>query len=139
MVCIHCGSANYRKNGKYKGVQRFKCRECGRYFREKPKKYTYADKVRAIEFYLNNGGLKRTAKFIGCSNEMILQWMQEFADTLRGRLQKVSEKINEKNLSVLMEIDELGARVKKSEWAQYGMLIVGNRVYVLHLPTQSDI
>jgi len=138
MVCAHCGSDNYRKNGKYKGVQRFKCRECDRYFREKAKKFTYADKAKAVDFYLSNGGMKRTAKYIGCPHEMVEEWVREFADDLRGKLQKVSEKVNEKNLPLLVDMNEIGARGKKKEWSQYGLLILGNKLCVLHLPSNSQ-
>jgi len=138
MVCVHCGSANYRKNGKYKGVQRYKCRECERYFREKAKKFTYADKAKAVEYLLNNGGMKRTAKYIGCSHEMVEDWVREFADDLRVRLQKVSDKVNEKNLPVLVNLNEIGARIKKTEWSQYGLLVIGNKLCVLHLPQHSQ-
>jgi len=32
MRCTHCGSAKYVKNGPYQGSQRFRCKNCLRYF-----------------------------------------------------------------------------------------------------------
>lgn len=32
--CPHCGSKSYFANGRLKGVQRFRCKECGKYFNE---------------------------------------------------------------------------------------------------------
>ncbi|MBP7731485.1 MAG: IS1 family transposase [Bacteroidales bacterium] len=32
--CPHCGSKSYYANGRLKGVQRYRCKECGKYFNE---------------------------------------------------------------------------------------------------------
>ena len=35
MRCTHCGSDKYVKNGPYQGSQRFRCKNCLRYFSDK--------------------------------------------------------------------------------------------------------
>jgi hypothetical protein len=66
MQCTHCGSAKFVKNGSYKGSQRFICSDCGSAFSDKVCKFTYADKERFLEMYLNNTGVRKAARFMGC-------------------------------------------------------------------------
>ncbi len=40
VYCYHCGSFDYWKDGLVDGKQRYKCKKCGRKFRESPKKQT---------------------------------------------------------------------------------------------------
>ena len=41
MRCTHCGNDNFVKNGSYKGVQRYKCKNCFLYFSDKARKFNY--------------------------------------------------------------------------------------------------
>ncbi|MCL2040292.1 MAG: hypothetical protein FWG85_07680, partial [Bacteroidetes bacterium] len=50
MECTHCGSSKYIKNGVYKCSQRYRCKECNRYFSDKLRKFTYADKRKALVY-----------------------------------------------------------------------------------------
>ena len=108
--CVHCGSQSYRKNGSYQGVQRYKCKQCGRYFSEKPRKFTYADKQRAIDMYLNNCGVRKTARFMGCSSSLIVRWIREFAE--QARVQQQTAPSDEPDI---IEMDEIYTIVKKTD------------------------
>jgi len=79
MQCTHCGSYNFVKNGSYKGSQRFICKDCDRAFSDKVRKFTYADKERFLEMYLNNTGVRKAARFMGYSSSLIVRWIREFA------------------------------------------------------------
>ncbi|MCL2298149.1 MAG: hypothetical protein FWC38_02790, partial [Proteobacteria bacterium] len=74
MQCTHCGSTSYVKNGSYKGSQRYRCKDCGRAFSDKVRKFTYADKERFLHMYLNNVGIRKSALFMGCSSSMPNRW-----------------------------------------------------------------
>jgi len=100
--CKYCGGGVW-KNGVDKGVQRFRCKECGRYFSDSLPKYGDKDKEKAIQMYLNNCGIRKTALFIGCSHATIINWVREAA-----------VKIKEKSYSIdgdTIEMDEIFAQV----------------------------
>ena len=133
MQCVHCGSKDYVKNGSYKGVQRYKCKECNRAFSDKVRKFTYADKERFLLMYLNNVGIRKAALFMGCSSSMPVRWVREFAENLRRRLRKASKDIESK-LPDVIEMDEIYTRIKKGATDfPYGLLILGGEVRLLRL------
>ena len=135
--CTHCGSVNYRKNGTYKGAQRFLCNDCRRAFSDRVRKFTYADKERFMHLYLNNVGIRKAALFMGCSSSMPVRWVREFAGNLRRRLARANNVLDEK-IPDIIEMDEIYTRVKKGAIdCQYGLLILGSEVRLLHIP--SDI
>jgi transposase-like protein len=72
-----CGGSLWKHGG-----NRFKCKSCGKTCSEFEPKYSEADKNRAIKFYLNNCGIRKTALFIGCSPGTILNWIRERANNL---------------------------------------------------------
>lgn len=81
--CLHCGSTSYWLNGSNNGVQRYRCKDCKRFFSDKPRKFSYADKEKALDMVMNNCGIRKTARFIGCSPYMILLWIKEAAKYLK--------------------------------------------------------
>ena len=105
--CLHCGSGEYWLYGTSKGVQRYKCRNCKRYFSDKPRKFSYADKERAIEMVMNNCGIRKTAKFMQCSPYMVMLWIKEFAKyTHESKIEVEGD---------IIEMDEIFTKVKKNE------------------------
>jgi len=105
--CLHCGSDNYWLNGKNNGVQRYRCKDCKRYFSDKPRKFTFADKERAVEMYLNNCGVRKTARFMNCSPYMVLRWIKEFAHYVKPN--------DYAQTADIVEMDELFTKIKKKK------------------------
>jgi len=132
MQCVHCGSSKYIKNGSYKGSQRFICKDCGRAFSDKVRKFTYADKERFLDMYLNNVGIRKCARFMGCSSSLLVRWVREFAGNLRRRLEKVQENFDLNKIPEVIEMDEIYTRVKKGRQEfRYGLLILETDVKLL--------
>ncbi|MDR0563702.1 MAG: hypothetical protein LBG78_02035, partial [Azoarcus sp.] len=71
MVCPHCQSEETHRNGVTKGIQRCKCRACGRTFPETPK-----FKHQAVLMVLNNVGIRKIALFIGVNPSTVLGWVR---------------------------------------------------------------
>ena len=133
MQCTHCGSNNYVKNGIKNNIQQYKCKECGRIFSDKPRKFTYKDKERFIDMYLNNVGIRKAARFMGCSPSMPVRWVRELASNLRKQLHKAGVQLDTK-IPDIIEMDEIYTRVKKGRTeCQYGLLIVGDEVRLLRI------
>jgi len=133
MQCVHCGSTNYTRNGSYKGIQRYKCKDCKRAFSDKPRKFSYSDKERFLQMYMNNVGIRKAALFMGCSSSLLVRWVREFADNLRRQLQKAYIE-TETKIPDIIEMDEIYTRVKKGQTeSKYGLLILDGEVKLLHM------
>ena len=80
-ICIHCNSQTVKKNGRCNNIQRYICNSCNRTFSKEGKSvYSDEQKARAITFYLNNCGIRKTALFIGCSPATVIAWIRAASD-----------------------------------------------------------
>jgi transposase-like protein len=133
MECVRCGSTDFKKNGMYKGVQRYQCSACKRFFSDKVRKFSYRDKCRALDFYLNNTGVRKTARFMNCSSAMIVRWIREAAQNLKQQLSRASQRLDEKFPDTI-ELDEIYTKIKKTPAGlPYGLLILGEEARLLRL------
>ena len=138
VLCIHCGSSSYKKNGTYKGVQRYRCQDCKRFFSDSPRKFTYKDKQKAIDMYLNNVGIRKTARFMGASPALIVRWIKSFAEQISRQLSVASQNVFD-NKPDIIEMDEIYTFVQKSSKEPlYGVLIAGNRVALLPITSAKE-
>ena len=138
MQCTHCGSQHYVKNGKKNGSQQYLCKKCKRSFSDKVRKFTYKDKERFLEMYLNNVGIRRAAVFIGCSPSLLIVWIRELADNLRRQLQEAESQIDSDGVPDVIEMDEIYTRIKKGLiTSKYGLLFLENEIKLLRLPSET--
>jgi transposase-like protein len=134
MKCTHCGSEKYVKNGSFKGSQRFRCKECNRYFSDKVRKFTYSDKEKFIEMYLNNAGIRQSARILGCSHSLLIRWIKEYANRLRSEAQSSLDILPADTLPDVIEMDEIYTRIKKGlQGCRYGLLILDGEVKLLRM------
>ena len=135
--CVHCGSRKYTKNGKNKGIQQYICKDCNRSFSDKPRKFSYDDKERFLEMYMNNVGIRKAAHFMNCSPSMPVRWVRELAKNLQKQLLDAKQnlqKCNDQNLPDIIEMDEIFTRIKKGEIvSQFGLLIVDGEAKLLRM------
>jgi len=113
MQCTRCGSRDYVKNGKFQRYQRYLCKECKCTFSDKVRKYTYADKEKCIEMYLDNAGIRSCARRMKCSPSLVIRWIREFSDKLRKNIESAADKLPDNQLPDIIEMDEIYTRVKK--------------------------
>lgn len=133
MECLRCGSTDFKRNGAHKGVQRYQCKACKRFFSDRIRKFSYDDKRRALEFYLNNTGVRKTARFMRCSSAMVVRWVREAAQNLKLQLSQASLRLDE-SLPDIIELDEIYTKVKKTPGGlPYGLLILGGEARLLRL------
>ena len=138
MQCTHCGSINYVKNGSKDNIQQYKCKECGRSFSDKPRKFSYKDKERFLDMYLNNMSIRETARFMGCSSSMPVRWAKELTNNLRKQLYKAGTQLDTK-IPDIIKMDEIYARIKRGTTGhQYGLLIVGDEVRLLRISARTQ-
>jgi transposase-like protein len=78
IACKLCGASRVIKFGKNTGEQRYKCNDCGRLFYNRETGRVPAEvKRKAMEMYLNNVGIRKTAKFLKVSPTAVVNWVKE--------------------------------------------------------------
>ncbi|MFJ1425009.1 IS1 family transposase [Capnocytophaga canimorsus] len=132
MDCPICKSKNKIKNGIIKGVQRYKCKDCGR-------NYTVAHKSTAklpsqrrlgLMMYLEGLSFHSIGRILGVSHVAVMNWVKKYGSQLE-------EIKNEKPISVV-EIDELHSYLQSKKYCwiwiavdregkRYLDFVVGNR------------
>ena len=89
-ICPHCGSESIVKNGHKGGVQRFKCKECGKTFTYSNNTILFSSKKdldtwkRYCECFLNKFSLRKCAEITGISLETSFRWRHKILDALQN-------------------------------------------------------
>lgn len=137
MECRHCGSGDYVRNGSHAGVQRFRCRGCGRYFRATVPRFGKAVEAQALDMYLNNVGIRKIARFTGASPAGVLKWIRKAHKVLREQLAQASQSV-EAQMPDVIEMDEIYTFVQKNDAApSYGLLIADGKVALLRIISET--
>lgn len=137
MQCHHCGSADYRRNGSYAGVQRYICKGCRRSFTSRGERFSKQVKARALDMYLNNVGIRKVARFVGASPASILNWIAAAAEAMAQRLARAAEQLRDVRPDVI-EMDEIYTYIQKNGSApSYGLLILDEKVALLRITSAT--
>jgi transposase-like protein len=82
--CKGCGAADYVKNGKVRGLQRYRCRQCGCNFTDtRPRGKPAALKALTLLLYgMGNMSYRMIGRLLGVSHVSIYQWIQAEAGAL---------------------------------------------------------
>jgi hypothetical protein len=130
-------------------------------FSDRVKKFTYKDKEKFLQYYMNNVGIRKSALFMGCSPSLIVRWVKELSDNIKRNLDKAKDTIdefnnnknnnnkdskkdnnknnNENKIPDIIEMDEIYTRVKKGQIkSQFGLLILDNKIELLHIPLEKE-
>lgn len=79
-TCPKCGASEIVKNGKARGKQRFKCKNCNFQFTILvPRGYPPETKARVIDLYNHGLSIRAAAKLQNVSRTSALNWIREFA------------------------------------------------------------
>lgn len=134
-ICKHCGSDKRVKNGYVHGKQRWKCKDCGKTYREGDlrERYSNEKRLRCIKWYLEGAGIMAIERMEGVPNPLIIKWIRKFSKILRQRLNEVPIPKDAKDIQIL-ELDELFSYCqKKLTKSTYGLLLIGSEVRLLTL------
>ena len=133
LQCTRCGARDFRKNGTHAGVQRYRCRACGGYFSDRPRKFGFADKAKALDMYLNNVGIRKIARFMGASPALMVRWVKAFGAQVSAQIAAAGAS-TATDAPDIIEMDEVYTFVQKNSSApSYGVLIAGDRVALLRI------
>ena len=101
MECSNCKSSRNVKYGHIHGLQRYKCKDCGRSFTVELKSTAKPESVKrqALQMYLEGLGFSSIGRILRVSHVSVLNWIRKY-----GR--EIDSIRNEKPVRV-MELDEL--------------------------------
>ena len=88
ILCPYCKSMKIYKNGTKDGKQRYKCRECCRYFSDNnnsivyKSKYTYDDWIKFIDYELHDYILKDESAELNISKTTMFSWRHKLYEAI---------------------------------------------------------
>jgi transposase-like protein len=135
MLCKHCGSEDAVKNGIILGKQRYKCKGCGKTYREGDdrERYTNDQRLRVIKWYLEGAGIMSIERMEGVPNPLIIKWIRRFGTILRNKMNEARIPDDIRDIQIL-ELDEMFTYCKKNATAStFGLLLIGSEVRLLTL------
>ncbi len=133
--CKHCGSVEKVKNGYVHGKQRYKCKDCGKSYREGDlrEKYSNEQRLRVIKWYLEGVGIMSIERMEKVPNPLIIKWIRKFSKILRRRLNEAEIPDDAKKIQII-ELDELFSYCqKKLTKSTYGLLLIERELKLLTL------
>ena len=140
IICKNCGSKKIVKNGFVLDKQRYKCKECRHNFRvgDKRQRYSEKEKLKVIQLYLENSGIRSIERITGIYNNLISHWIKKFSTIIKKNINKDLEKIKTKEDIEILEIDELVTYIKKNQKmgeniSLYGLLSTETKTKLLIL------
>jgi hypothetical protein len=137
--CRKCGGLRVVRNGRINKYQKYLCRECSAVFSSKPKKYSDDIKIKAIEMYLNNTGIRKIALFLKVSPPLVLKWIKAQSKILANSLRDGANTLENGSGPDIIELDEIYTFIKKnSKGRSYGLLILDGRVVLLRTTLVKD-
>ena len=122
MYCMKCGSGDYRKNGKTKGKQRYRCVSCGYNFTNTHGRgYPPEIRLQALKMYTENLGLSSIGRLLGVDAATVMHWVRDEGKKLLEQLRRaVPQSLDGMDI---IEIDEMWHFTqKKNANFGYGLL-----------------
>ncbi len=101
MNCPKCKSGNKVKNGIVRGLQRYKCKNCGNNFTVEKKSTAVSDSTKrfGLMMYLEGLGFNSIGRLLGVSHVAVLKWVKKYGKQLN--------KITNTQPVRVIEMDEL--------------------------------
>lgn len=119
MDCPRCGSLNHVKSGRIQGIQRYKCKDCGRNYTvaQKSTERSLSTKRQALQMYLEGLGFRSIGRILGVSHVAVYYWIRKFGAQI--------ETVRNDNPVQVMELDELHTYVgHKKTGDGFGLVLV---------------
>ena len=137
--CPKCSSSKVLKNGKVRGIQRHKCKECHFQFtRTTPRGRSAADKALAVTLYLMGVSMNAIGRLLKVSTPAVLSWIRKFALDTYEKPEPVQ--------AIVVELDEMWhfLNSKKTNFGSGKPIVVipvdsstGNVEGVIRLPSKN--
>jgi transposase-like protein len=131
--CKHCGGNNKVKNGYVREKERYKCKDCGKTYREGDlrEKYSPEQRFKVLTMYLEGIGIRSIERLERIPNPLIIKWVRRSSNIVRQALNEAEVPDDIKKISIL-ELDELFTYCqKKLTKSTFGLLLIGTEIKLL--------
>lgn len=117
--CPHCESTNFIRDGKNKGLQRYKCKNCQKTFKDSTNTPTHGlHKKHKAEKYLEalRTGLsvRKSAKYAGISKNTAFAWRHKFLSSL-SKMSQIKEEESVGGMAIIRTPYSAKGRQKEPE------------------------
>jgi transposase-like protein len=122
LKCPKCQSEYRVKNGIVRGVQRYKCKECGSNFSVDYSQVVEKEKKRrfGLAMYLEGLGFHSIARLLNVSHVSVMNWVKKYGSEL--------SKIRNPKPVQIMELDEIHSYIgSKKTINGFGLLLIEGR------------
>ena len=119
MNCPKCNSEKRVKNGVLKGVQRFKCKDCGFNFTVEYKSTAKPIEIKkfGLMLYLEGLGFQSISRLLNVSHVAVIKWIKKYGEQL-------NELKTDKPVKVI-ELDELHSYISSKKTIDgFGLLLI---------------
>lgn len=116
-----------------RGVQRYKCKECGSTYGEGDRrlKHGLEKRLKVIKMYLEGIRIRSIERLEAVSNPLIIYWIRHFAELMRKDIRRMPIPNSPKDIAIV-EIDELFTYYKeRPEEHMYGLLLTETETKLL--------
>ena len=109
MNCNRCYSKNYTKAGFTKGRQRYKCKDCSRYYsvEQKSTAVSKEKKRMALQMYLEGLGFNSIGRVLGVPHVSVLKWVRKYGESC--------DSLRSEDTVEVMEVDEMHTYISKKK------------------------
>jgi transposase-like protein len=131
--CKYCSSEKMIKNGFPQGVQRYRCKSCGKNQIAGDKRIKHENALRAfsVAMYLNGSGFRSIGRVFGVSFQIVHHWIKQAGKAVENIVD--SQPNNPKEIAIL-EMDELFTYIQKKRGkSAYGLLLIGTEMRLLRI------
>ena len=131
--CKYCGSSKLVKNGKVRGLQRYRCNECRKNQVAGDGRVKYSNKIRylALAMYLNSAGFRSIGRVLKVPFQLVHSWVRKAGEQVED---EASRRISPQKEIAILEMDELYTYIqKKSGKTEYGLLWIGTEMKLLRI------
>lgn len=139
MECKFCHRTGVVKNGYVRGLQRYRCKDCGKNQVAGDKRVKYSNELRkqALAMYLNSSGIRSIGRVLGVPFQLVSYWIESAGKIVEQEILKLQ--MNPRNISIL-EMDELYTYIQKnSSTHEYGWLLIGTEMKLLRLTSAEEV
>ncbi|MBE7183925.1 MAG: IS1 family transposase [Methylobacterium mesophilicum] len=123
----NCAGHAVVKTGLKQGAQRYRCKGCGRYFTEKPPKFSAQTKAMAVQMYLDSMGSRAIGRVLGASPTAVLNWIRNEHAAVQERVARMPSRLvgaPRRPVPDIIEMDEIYTNIQEKQqravvWAAY--------------------
>ena len=136
ILCKHCGSSCFVKDGFVKGKQRQLCKGCDKTTRvgDLREKYSLEKRIRVVKLYTEGVGLRSIERLESVPASLLVYWIRGFSEMIKDKLRTTEIPQDVKDIEIL-EMDELFTYYqKKANARMFGLLWTETGIKLLILP-----